>query len=280
MHPLPVSSVHFIHAWLSSHRNFHFYHTMLIPSYPDITFDEHSTSFLCPVCAGTCNCSSCSRSRGEEFVSMRLGGLAASIFKSKVTLVQDVGQPLHRPKSPDSTTQGDANETGTGSSTQPQFWAHVYGFEGERVGSAFIAREHMERPIVAPSSSMLSHPNAPSQPPKKAQKPKRLQKKRDKSRGSRMLVEEPLASRDLEPSADVDLDVSKGKGRGRGGRQYVRNSLVPHELCIPGTASPTPLSTPSRCSTPVICSDGSLTPLSELEADCNWLQTEVGACSK
>lgn len=246
-----------------------FSYTMCTFSYPDITFDEHSANFLCPACTNTCNCSFCSRSRGEEFVSMRVSGLAASISKSKVTLVRDVGQPLHRPKSPDTTTQRDAN--GAGLSTQSQFWAHVYGLEGERVGSAFMTGEHVGCLTVTPSSSMPSHPKAPSQSLKKAQTPMRREKKRDKSRGSRVLIEEPPASwkvsavRDSEPSADADLAVNKGKGkeRRRGGRKYIRS--------VPRTASLTPLSIPSRCSTPVICSDGSLTPLSDLEVDSNWL---------
>lgn len=289
MHPLPVNSFYLIHLRPFLTEISFFFHPLMCrthnDSYPDITFDQHSAGFLCPVCTNTCNCSYCSRSRGEEFVSMRLGGLATSLFKSKVTLVRDAGGSLRRTKSPDNATRRDANETGL--STQSKFWAHVYGLEGEHVGSAFTTREHMERLNAPPSSLSLALQKGPSQT-KKAQKPTRRDKKRDKSRGPRVFIGKPLASwkvrvaRDLEPSVDMDLDVGKGKGKERegGGRWYIGNPTVLHEPYgrMPGTASPAPLSTSSRCSTPVVCSDRSLTPLSGLDVDSNWPQPEVGEC--
>lgn len=191
---------------------------------------------------------------------MRLGGLAASIFKSKVTLVRDDddGDRVHASKSPAAVTRRDASETGL--STQSQFWAHVYGIEGDRVGKAFMTRDYMERLHAPPSSSL-------SLPPK-AQKPTRRAKKRV---GPRVFIGRPLASwkvravRDVEPS--VDVDVSKGKGRGN--RWYVGDAAALYEPYgrMPGP-SPTPPSTSSsRCSTPV----------AEME-DGNWPQPEVGEC--
>ncbi|KAH0826383.1 hypothetical protein J3R83DRAFT_5348 [Lanmaoa asiatica] len=265
--------------------------------YPDVTFDQHSAGFLCPACTNTCNCSHCARSRGEEFVSMRLGGLAASIFKTKVTFVRDVSEPPHRVKP--SGTRRSASEVTTPTPepgvlpTQSQFWAHVYGMEGEHMGSAFMTREHMER--------LHTHGPSPSlglQPPKKAEKPTRRGKKREKPRGPRVFVGRPLESwkvralRDLEPSVDVETIRGKGKGKGntadnrlasatpgssRRRRCFIGNPVPLHEPYgrMPGTVSPAPPS--SRSLTPALDSDGSLTPLSELEAD-YWPQPEVGEC--
>lgn len=223
---------------------------------------------------------------------MRLGGLAASIFKSKVTLVRDAGEPLHRAKPPDTVASRDANETTVSEpAVHPQFWAHVYGMEGERVGRAFMTREHMER-LHAPSSvsPMLDLPQASSQSLKKAPKPARREKKQDNPKGSRVFIGQPLASwkvraiRDLEPSANMDGAVGgKGKGKARWSRTrwYVGDPAALHAPYgrMPGYVWGTTSPTSSRCSTPAICSDGSLTPLSEPEADdCRWPQPAVGEC--
>jgi hypothetical protein len=42
--------------------------------YPDLTLDLSATQFVCPYCANFCNCSQCSRARGEEYISERNGG--------------------------------------------------------------------------------------------------------------------------------------------------------------------------------------------------------------
>ncbi|KAI9452344.1 hypothetical protein F5148DRAFT_1236421 [Russula earlei] len=42
--------------------------------YPGLTFDEFATVFLCPYCGNFCNCTQCSRARGEEYVPERNGG--------------------------------------------------------------------------------------------------------------------------------------------------------------------------------------------------------------
>ena len=42
--------------------------------YPDLTFDEFATSFSCPCCCDFCNCTACSRARGEAYIPERNGG--------------------------------------------------------------------------------------------------------------------------------------------------------------------------------------------------------------
>ena len=42
--------------------------------YPDLTFDEFATSFSCPYCRDFCNCTACSRARGEAYIPERNGG--------------------------------------------------------------------------------------------------------------------------------------------------------------------------------------------------------------
>ncbi|KAG9311191.1 hypothetical protein JVU11DRAFT_8266 [Chiua virens] len=204
--------------------------------YPDITFDEHSAGFLCPVCTNTCNCSYCSRNRGEEFVSMRLGGGAASLFTAKVTLVRDAGsgKPLPHGKSPpprELTVQPSASANASRTTTptpEPsssaipipsQFWAHVYGMEGERMGSAFMTREHMARLRVGASPSGKTASVPKSGPEKKGKT------RRKKTRtGPRVFIGEPQSSwkvrgvRDLEPMA----------GRREGERGAVCSPTVLH----------------------------------------------------
>lgn len=228
---------------------------------------------------------------------MRLGGLAASLFKSKVTLVRDDGDAKSPSKPVDARRSASAATTPTpepGALPQPsQFWAHVYGMEGERVGSAFMTRQHMEH--LQTGAQALAPPPPKPQPPKKARQPAKRDKERDKAKGPRVFVGRPLASwkvrtvRDLEPSTDIETttrgkEAGKGKGKEREResprrRCYIGNPAPLYEPYgrMPGSARMTPLS--SRCSTPVFDSDGSLTPLSELEVEAeDWPQPEVGEC--
>ncbi|KAF8552158.1 hypothetical protein OG21DRAFT_1511807 [Imleria badia] len=312
----------------------------ILHRYPDITFDEHSAGFLCPACTNTCNCSACSRNRGEEFISMRLGGLAASLFKTKVTLVRDASKaPPRAPSPPPPNANAPQRSASTRTTPTPepgalpvpvptQFWAHVYGLEGDRVGSAFMTRDQMER-LQTQGPSQPPQPPVPLSLPKRVRKPTRRAREREETRkGPRLFVGRPLASwkiravRDLEPSVDIDLASGKGKGKDKGKgkeqensqeagtgtgprtgtgagltslsarqrRCYVGNPAPlyePYGRMPPGpdTASPTPASRPlsSRRTTPVLYSDGSLSPLSEFEAGGeaggnDWPQPEVGEC--
>lgn len=99
--------------------------------YPDITFDRFSGGFLCPYCTNTCNCSTCSRKRGEDFVSMS-NSITGPRIQPTVTVV--------RRSAPATPAGGDASATavsGPSSRSAPNFWAHVYGLEGEHLGFAY-----------------------------------------------------------------------------------------------------------------------------------------------
>jgi len=164
--------------------------------------------------------------------------------------------------------------------------------EGERVGSAFMTREHAEH--LQAGGQALAPPPPKPQPPKKARQPAKRDKERDKRMGPRVFIGRPLASwrvravRDLEPSVDIETTTrgkETGKEKEKEGRDstrrrcYIGNPAPLYEPYgrMPGSASMTPPS--SRCTTPVLDSDGSLTPLSESEAEAeDWPQPEVGEC--
>ncbi|KIJ64059.1 hypothetical protein HYDPIDRAFT_91125 [Hydnomerulius pinastri MD-312] len=245
----------------------------ILNRYPDITFDQHSASFMCPSCTDNCNCSYCTRKRGEEFVSMRGGGFAGSRIQTQLTLVRDQPEPVRKAGS-----TGSANTMPTpdpSASTTPMFWAHVYGMEGERVGRAFIPPQYS-------ASLSLANTQAKSLPAQRH--------KPEKQKPPRVFIGRPLKSwkirsvRDLEPAPDDAASFAskgingKGKGKavdGRPLRVFIGNPAALHEPHERMPRTPSPSS--SRSSSPGLDSDGSLTPLSDLEED-NWPQPDVGEC--
>ncbi|KIK81166.1 hypothetical protein PAXRUDRAFT_833041 [Paxillus rubicundulus Ve08.2h10] len=275
----------------------------ILHRYPDITFDQFSAGFMCPACTNTCNCSHCARKRGEEYISMRGGGFAGSRIQTKVTLIRDEPKPMHSRRSLLNGNKVDASTTPeSSSSTAPpaMFWAHVYGLEGERVGSAIINPEYAAS--LSKAGLRSAQPVCvPAPPPPQAHKQK--QKKADQPRifiGRPQRSWKIRATRDLEPSSDcvaacaqndpnADVDGlgnghgnAHGKGKdkaidGRPLRVFIGNPTVLRE---PYARMPcTPAQTSSRVSSPGPDSDGTLTSLSELEAD-YWPQPGVGeSCS-
>ncbi|KAF8837580.1 hypothetical protein BDN67DRAFT_909024 [Paxillus ammoniavirescens] len=277
----------------------------ILNRYPDITFDQFSAGFMCPACTNTCNCSHCARKRGEEYISMRGGGFAGSRIQTKVTLVRDEPKPMRNHRSPPNENRADMSMTPTpepSSNTAPPatFWAHVYGLEGERVGSAIISPEYAASLSKAGLRS-VQPVRVPVPPPPRAQTQK--QKKASRPRvfiGCPQKSWKIRATRDLEPSSDciaacarndlnADVDGSgngHGNAHGKGKDKAIDGRLLrvfignPTALYEPYARMPcTPSPTSSRASSPGLDSDGTLTPLSELEAD-YWPQPEVGeSCS-
>ncbi|KAG1867615.1 hypothetical protein C8R48DRAFT_671820 [Suillus tomentosus] len=98
----------------------------MIPQDPEIAFSANNKKFICSACLDICNCSVCSRRRGEEYISMRGGGFAGSRTKSGILLVPDDSRVPDLAMTPEPSK----------SAPQTMFWAHVYGIEGERVGHA------------------------------------------------------------------------------------------------------------------------------------------------
>lgn len=166
--------------------------------YPDITFDSSCSTFECPACQNVCNCSVCSRKRGEIYYGERTGGLPNAKAKARkaALLPLDPGVPIPVP--------AQANT----------YWATVYGLSGEKVGTAFVGEDGNDRVVVAR--------------PVQAQSAMRAERVRV-SRRARVFVGRVQEAwglgmwrvRDLEA-----VDTGKGKGKGKGvegvaGRMYV-----------------------------------------------------------
>ncbi|KAG2113231.1 hypothetical protein DEU56DRAFT_698014, partial [Suillus clintonianus] len=246
----------------------------ILNRYPEMTFVRNYKTFVCPVCLDTCNCSSCARRRGEEYISMRGGGFAGSRTKSGIVLIPDSAHA--GPVQDDSMTPEPPE-----SAPQTMFWAHVYGLEGERVGRAFI------------DDASASAPVRPTQPTKqRAQKGRAKQKVQAKAKAKktpRVFIGTPLREwkirtiKDLEPSAEIPPLVSEenyeGKGKGKAverPRVYIGDARWLH---LPYARMPVS-SQSSRASSPdselELDSDGTLTPLEDLEEEMGWPQPEVG----
>ncbi|KAG1741704.1 hypothetical protein EDB19DRAFT_1704721 [Suillus lakei] len=245
----------------------------MLNRYPEMTFVRNSKTFICPVCINTCNCSFCARKRGEEYISMRGGGFAGSRTKSGILLVPDdsnLNQVQDGPMTPEPPQ----------SAPQTMFWAHVYGLGGERVGRAFI------------DDASASAPVRPTQPAKQgAQTGRSKQKVKAKPKKKpRVFIGTPLREwkirtiKDLEPSpvipplASEDNYVGKGKGKAvERPRVYIGDARW---LYVPYTRMPVSSSHSSRPSSPnselELDSDGTLTPLEDLEEGMGWPQPEVG----
>jgi len=199
---------------------------------------------------------------------MRGGGFAGSRTKSGILLVPDdsrVPDGSITPEPPESTPK-------------PQFWAHVYGLEGERVGRAFIDGDSASAPV------------RPTQPVKqRAQTERSKQKVKAKlKKKPRVFIGTPLREwkirtiKDLEPSVVIPPLVSEkhvGKGKGKAvdrPRVYIGDARW---LYVPYTRMPVSVSS-SRASSPdsdlELDSDGTLTPLEDLEEGMGWPQPEVG----
>ncbi|KAH7908278.1 hypothetical protein BJ138DRAFT_1013111 [Hygrophoropsis aurantiaca] len=221
--------------------------------YPEIDFDSSLNEWTCPHCLNICNCSHCAPRRGEKYISARGGGFAGAPTKNHVVLVPDKPAPSGAASAP------------PGSSHTKTFWATVYGLSGERVGQAFLGAD-----------SQLSIPRIPNTKP--TIKPKRR----------RVFIGEPQPSwgvKAIKYLHNTHDDVSNerlaavSRGNSVGGRQiriYIGDRAALHEpfrRISDLDCDLSPLT--SRSSSPD--SDGTLTPLSELEAEIeSWPQPDVG----
>ncbi|KAI0055322.1 hypothetical protein BV25DRAFT_225572 [Artomyces pyxidatus] len=106
--------------------------------YPDITFNEHA--IRCPACLNICNCTACSRRRGEEYVSMRGDGWRQRWGPASVQR----GAP-----SQDPTTQISAASIPLPLNDGVYFGA-VFSIDGRRMGTAYAAGG--DRVVIASST--------------------------------------------------------------------------------------------------------------------------------
>ncbi|KAI5980940.1 hypothetical protein EDD15DRAFT_2185252 [Pisolithus albus] len=221
--------------------------------YPDITFDPFSCSFLCPFCTNTCNCSSCSRKRGEDYVSMRATSFTGPRIQPNVTAVRN--------RTSATPVGGDASATTVSKpsvKSVPNFRAHVHNLEGQHLGAAY---KEEPSPI-----------------------PKPLEK-----RAPRVFIGRPLNSwkvrsvRDLEAMSDkvtsfMENLEKQGKGKGKGKavesslRLFIGNRAALHEPFGPMFSALSPGS--SRSSSPEIGSENRLLQIPE--TDGFWPQPDVG----
>ncbi|KAH8091351.1 hypothetical protein BXZ70DRAFT_953158 [Cristinia sonorae] len=142
--------------------------------YPDITFDPLAVRFQCPRCSDTCNCTVCSRRRGEEYIPERRGGYinyletgiipeigsgsitrfgppavslktrpsrAASRRTRETAAASEAPRPAPRATAASLAAQAEADRLAASSLALPkgQFWGTVYGLNGGRQGTAVIA---------------------------------------------------------------------------------------------------------------------------------------------
>lgn len=216
---------------------------------------------------------------------MRGGGFAGLRAKSGIVLL------------PDASPSNQAQDVQTipeppTSAPQTMFWAHVYGLEGERVGRAFIGdASTISAPAMQPAkggapNGISKQKQKPTQKPKP--KPKPIAKLKPKK--PRVFIGLPLREwkvrtfRDLEPSAPIPPLVAEeetyvGKGKGKAverPRVYIGDARWLYVPCARMPVSPKS----SRASSPEpgdeLDSDGSLTPLEDLEEAMDWPQPDVG----
>jgi len=179
---------------------------------------------------------------------MRTGAFVGPRVQSKLTFMRDSvpAPPI------------DSTETAASTSETPNFWAHVYGLEGEHLGGAYWNQ-------AASRPSGMANGRGTHKPP-------------------RVFIGHPQeywkvrSARYLEPMSDsvsafVDSLGNQGKGKGkaidRPLRLFVGNPAALHEPFERMPRTPSPAS--SRSSSPGI--DG-LTPLSQLKS--YWPQPDVG----
>ncbi|KAI6112238.1 hypothetical protein EDD16DRAFT_1484920 [Pisolithus croceorrhizus] len=221
--------------------------------YPDITFDRFSCSFLCPFCTNTCNCSTCSRKRGEDYISMRTASFTGPRIQPNVSTVRDraSAKPVSESASATAISEPSAESV-------PNFRARVYGLEGQHLG---VANRKGPSPI-----------------------PKPLEK-----RAPRVFIGRPLNSwkvhsvRDLEAVPDkvttfMENLEKQGKGKGKGKavefplRLFIGNRAALHEPFGPMFSALSPAS--SRSPSPEPGSENRLPQVPEVEG--YWPQPDVG----
>ncbi|KAH7923374.1 hypothetical protein BV22DRAFT_968351, partial [Leucogyrophana mollusca] len=216
--------------------------------YPEIEFDSSLASWICPYCTNTCNCSHCAPKRGEVYISARGGGFAGRRTKSHVVLVPDKGSP---------------SKTHTPPPNAPKLWATVYGLSGERVGQAYIGDE--TQPLAS-----RAEPKAKAKRPRK---PHVFIGVPQPSWGVKSFKYLDEAADDV-PDAMLQGNVKGKVADGRRVRMYIgdRSALYQPFKRMSDLDPPSP----SRSPSPELSdSDGTLTPLSELEAT-YWPQPDVG----
>lgn len=139
--------------------------------YPEIEFNTMAVRFMCPRCSDSCNCTVCSRKRGEEYVPERKGGYRALLDlepaprigrrppgerpnRQRRSLrpspsVSDVVPTMEKPKKLtkkaiqelEEEAQADLIAKTTLSIPAGHVWGAVFGPDGRRVGVGVVGSE-------------------------------------------------------------------------------------------------------------------------------------------
>ncbi|KAH8983254.1 hypothetical protein EDB86DRAFT_2967695 [Lactarius hatsudake] len=145
--------------------------------YPQLTFDRSAEDFECPACCNYCNCSLCSRKRGEAYIPERNGGWRSWIARQGGTH-SAAPTPAKKSKSQNLATVPAAKKTtkkpvmmiATSTTDAEVFdgsWSAtaVFTVSGEPLGSAFLQGNKARIvPVSQPTASPAAATTTPSAP--------------------------------------------------------------------------------------------------------------------
>ncbi|KAH9167665.1 hypothetical protein EDB89DRAFT_107258 [Lactarius sanguifluus] len=223
--------------------------------YPQLTFDRAAEDFECPACCNYCNCSLCSRKRGEAYISERNGGWRSWIARqggshsaAPTPAKKSKSNNLGTAPAARKTTKKPAIMTMTSTTDAEVFdgsWSAtaVFTVSGEPLGSAFLQGNKARIvPVSQPTASPAAATTTPSAPttitaspiPEPTQEQQRRQHafigKPRKTWGRLVYLPDPDHD---QPEQQKKKTKTKGKGkmagRGRRGKriQFFVGSLEP-----------------------------------------------------
>jgi hypothetical protein len=146
----------------------HFTSTRYRCRYADIVFDEKQKDFVCPACANTCNCTVCSRKRGEEYIPPPRNA-SSTVSRERPSRARAVGsQPKPAaaagPSQPPIRYPSIDFSDNVPAAPPTEYWATVYRLSGEKVGTAWKGdpSESGRVVVIASPSNETSDPPLPS----------------------------------------------------------------------------------------------------------------------
>ncbi|KAH9041043.1 hypothetical protein EDB85DRAFT_1886676 [Lactarius pseudohatsudake] len=152
--------------------------------YPQLTFDRAAEDFECPACRNYCNCSLCSRMRGEAYIPERNGGWRSWIARqggshrpAPIPAKKSKSNNLGTTPAATKTTEKPVIMTTTTTTDAEVFdgsWSAtaVFTVSGEPLGSAFLQGNKARIvPVSQPTASPTAATTTPSAPPSFASSP-------------------------------------------------------------------------------------------------------------
>jgi hypothetical protein len=134
-----------------------------------IEFDATAKNFVCPRCKDECNCTYCSRKRGEVYISSTQSRTTPSQFEIKpITIAKPVSSVVER--SPIRPPVRYSPIVLRDVSGPVHYWGTVYDLEGDIIGSAFVDDEDEDVVVTGPivRSPSPSPPPEPKPPRRRA----------------------------------------------------------------------------------------------------------------